>query len=200
MASDSSSSRRSRKSRKNSSRSRSNSRLSLEKSDGGYDQYDVNPRETFYADWDLVPTAKEKLFPNWGNIHRSVPQTLASVSSRTLDMLTDHNLVNNQPTIPSPKDLATINIIKKKLEGWENEEEELYLCRNGWFSRRRHIEERARRSWIKTQNRDFGAAVWRWMRLNDWDAKQTNRMKGLYVPGEMSLTLAGIKLFTVHCV
>ena len=122
------------------------------------------------------------MFPNWGNIHRSVPKTLGTVSSRTLDGLTEAVVVNNQPSIPPPRDLAIINILKKKLADWEKDEEDLYLRREGWFSHSQHVEERARRSWIKTQNRDFGSAVWRWMRLNDWDSTQTPRMKGLYDP------------------
>lgn len=182
-------------------RSRSRSRFRNRHLDRNHDnnRYDVDPREAFYVDWDLVPPAKDKLYPNWGNIHRSVPETLGTVSSRTLEALTDPIVVNNQPTIPCPKDLAIINILKKKLEDWEKDEEELYMRREGWYSRSPHIEERTRRSWIKTQNRDFGSAVWRWMHLNDWDATQTNRMKGLLRPQvEMVLILDGIKLFTVQ--
>lgn len=171
----------SRSGRRSRSRSRSRNRHP-DRNRANDNRYDVDPREAFYVDWDLVPPAKERVFPNWGDIHRSVPETLGSVSSRTLEALTDHNVINNQPTIPCPKDIATINIIKKKLEDWEKDEEDLYLRREGWYSHSPHVEERSRRSWIKTQNRDFGSAVWRWMHLNDWDATQTNRMKGLYDP------------------
>ena len=177
----SSSSRRARKSRHRSSRHRFN-RPSLGRNHGSDDSYDVDAHAAFYADWDLVPTGKEKMFPNWGNIHHSVPETLGTASSRTLNALTESVVVNNQPTIPRPRDLAIINILKKKLGDWEKDEEDLYVRREGWFSHSEHAEEKARRSWVRTQNRDFGSAVWRWMRLNNWDATQTPRMKGLYNP------------------
>jgi len=83
------------------------------------------------------------------------------------------------PTIPTPKDLAIVNIIQDKVGEWEQAEEDLFSRRMGWYAQSKHAEERARRSWLLTQDRDFGSAVWRWLRLDHWDDVQTSRMKGL---------------------
>ena len=146
-----------------------------------YGNYNFRPEayESFYSNWDLIPVAPEKPFPNW-DVHKSIPETLARLSPQTLRHLTRHEIVDNMPTIPSPHDLALINILQNKLAGWEKAEEDLFLRRKGWYCGSKHIEDRAWVSWAMTQNRDFGSAVWRWMRLDDWDAVQTPRMKGLY--------------------
>ena len=102
------------------------------------------------------------------------------------------------PTTPSPHDLAVLNILQDKLADWEKAEEDLFLRRQGWYCHNKHIEDRAYVSWAMTQSRDFGSAVWRWLRLDDWDAVQTPRMKGLYETFVAWLTLDGIKRFTVQ--
>jgi hypothetical protein len=120
----------------------------------------------------------EKNFPNW-DAHKSVPDTLGHLSSKTLKYLTRHEIIENMPTTPSPHDLAILNILQKKLAKWEKAEEEYFLRRKGWYCKSKQVEDRAWMSWAMTQNRDFGSAVWRWLRLEDWDKAQTPRMKAL---------------------
>jgi hypothetical protein len=146
-----------------------------------YGNYNYPPEayESFYSNWDLIPAAPEKPFPNW-DVHKSIPQTLARLSPKTLRHLTRHEIIDNMPTIPSPHDLALINLLQNKLAAWERAEEDLFLRRKGWYCDSKHVENRAWVSWAMTQNRDFGSAVWRWLRLDHWDAAQTPRMKGLY--------------------
>lgn len=140
--------------------------------------FPIEAYEAFYSNWNLVPPAPEKLCPNW-DVHRSVPETFARLSPYTLRHLTRHEIVENMPTTPSPHDLALINILQNKLAEWEQAEEDLFLRRKGWYCESQHIEDKAWVSWVMTQNRDFGSAVWRWLRLDDWDTVQSPRMKGL---------------------
>jgi hypothetical protein len=146
-----------------------------------YGNYNFPPEayESFYADWDLIPPSREKRFPNW-DVHQSISKTLGSCSRQTLGQLSRHEVFDNMPTIPSPHDIAILNILQDKLADWEKAEEDLFLRRKGWYCKNKHIEDRAYISWAMTQSRDFGSAVWRWLRLDEWDAVQTPRMKGLY--------------------
>jgi hypothetical protein len=123
--------------------------------------------------------------------------TLGGLSPQTLKRLTRHEVLDNMPIIPSPHDIAVINTLQQKLVGWEKAEEDLFLRQRGWYCSSKHIEDRAWTSWAMTQSRDFGSAVWRWLRLDDWDAVQTPRMKGLYEHKTTSLILGGIKQFMV---
>jgi hypothetical protein len=166
-----------RKSTKAGSKHKSKTRPSTAKCYGNYN-FPIEAYESFYSNWDLIPPTPEKLFPNW-DVHKTVPDTLGLLSHHTLRHLTRHEIVENMPTTPSPHDLAMLNILQHKLEDWEKAEEDLFLRRKGWYCRSKHIEDRAWTSWAMTQNRDFGSAVWRWLRLDDWDAVQTPRMKGL---------------------
>lgn len=73
-------------------------------------------------------------------------------------------------------------ILRRKLREWEKAEEDVYQTTRGWYVASRDIEKKAWRSWGLSQNRDFGAAVWRWLRLDNREEAQNARMKGLYVP------------------
>lgn len=137
--------------------------------------------EAFYTDWDLIPAEREKVMPNWDK-YESISDTVTHYPARTLDHLTRNDVVENMPTTPSPHDLAVLNILQKKLASWEKSEEKLFERHKGWYCRSKHVEDRARTSWAKTQNREFGSAVWRWLRLEDWDRAQSADMKGLYKP------------------
>lgn len=136
--------------------------------------------------WDLIPLPAEKLFPNWDHseLTAPLPSTLTRCSQRTLHELTKAELLSNMPPsqLPQPREIAIMNLIQGKLAKWEKEEEELFQKEKGWYCQDAGVEDRAWRSWLLTQNRDFGSAVWRWLRLQDWNSCQTTRMKGLYSP------------------
>jgi hypothetical protein len=139
--------------------------------------FHLDPYEILHSNWDLVPSTPEKLFPNW-DTHQSIPDTFARLSPKTLERLTRHEIVENMPTTPSPHDIAILNILQNKLGTWEKAEEDLFLHNKGWFYESKPVADRAWTSWAMTQNRDFGSAVWRWLKLDDWGT-QTPRMKGL---------------------
>jgi len=125
-----------------------------------------------------MPHQKDKHFPNWWG-HTSVPQTMKSMGSKTIHTLTSAEVVDNQPTLPNPDYLSRMILLRKMLDKWEEAEEELFEETKGWYCENPDIERKAWTSWALTQNRDFGAAVWRWLRLDDWQRVQTPRMKGL---------------------
>lgn len=131
-----------------------------------------------HTSWDLMPHDKEKHFPNWWH-HPSVAESLKSLSRNTIQTLTSDEILDNQPTIPNPDFLSRLIILRKKLDGWEKAEEKFYEENNGWYCENQDIERKAWASWALSQNRDFGAAVWRWLRLDDWKRAQNPRMKGL---------------------
>jgi hypothetical protein len=133
-----------------------------------------------HTHWDLLPHRRDKAYPNWWK-HPTVAACMKSFSASTLEDLTCDEVVNNQPTIPNPNFLATMIILRQKLLEWEKAEEKVYQATRGWYVANRDIEKKAWRSWALSQNRDFGAAVWRWLRLDNREKTQTARMKGLYV-------------------
>jgi hypothetical protein len=143
------------------------------------DERSVSPYESSHINWDLVISPPEKLMPNW-DLHESIPDTLNNISAKTLKQLTRHEIIEYMPTTPTPRQVAIFNILRKKMGRWEKAEEDLYRKRQGWYCANRHVNERTWISWTRTQNRDFGSAVWRWLRLGDWDRTQSSRMKGLF--------------------
>ena len=138
-----------------------------------------DPFDTLYSNWDLVPTCPEKYYPNWDS-YKSIPDAMAQLSRDTVQRLTRHGVVENMPTTPSPRDIAILNILQKKLIEWEKAEEDLFRRHKGWYCENKSIRDRAYVSWVRTQNRNFGSAVWRWLKLDDWKRTQTPRMKGLW--------------------
>jgi hypothetical protein len=134
-----------------------------------------------HTHWDLLPHHRDKHYPNWWK-HPTVAACMRTLSSSTLEDLTCEEVINNQPTIPNPNFLATMIILRQKLLDWEKAEEDVYQTTRGWYIANRDIEKKAWRSWALSQNRDFGAAVWRWLRLDNREKTQTPRMKGLYGP------------------
>jgi hypothetical protein len=140
---------------------------------------DYGTYDAFYKDWDLIPPPSDKAFPNWDK-YKSVPDSFHRYSQKSLKDLMRHSVVDNSPTVPSPHDLAIINTVRKKLDTWEKAEEDMFRRQRGWYCNSKIVEDRAYSSWALTQNRPFGSAVWRWLRLDNWDKVQTPRMKGLY--------------------
>jgi hypothetical protein len=157
---------------------------------------DMSMYEAFYTNWELVPSEQEKVMPNWDR-YESISDTISHYPPKNLDHLTRHDVVENMPTTPSPHDLAVLNILQDKLASWEKSEEQLFQRKKGWYCRSKHVEDRARTSWAKTQNREFGSAVWRWLKLENWDEAQSPEMKGLFQPKVTQLTIDGTKLFMV---
>jgi hypothetical protein len=104
---------------------------------------------------------------------------MRSMSSKTIHTLTSAEILDNQPTLPNPDYLMRMITLRKKLDTWEKAEEEVYEKTRGWYCENHDIEKKAWDSWVLTQNRDFGAAVWRLLRLDDWKRAQNPRMQGL---------------------
>jgi hypothetical protein len=83
------------------------------------------------------------------------------------------------PTAPSPQDIATLNIIQKTVRSWRIAEEKLSQRNDLTLKGNKHADDRAWTSWVRTQSRDFGSAVWRLTRLSHWKEVQNPWMKAL---------------------
>lgn len=149
---------------------------------------DYNPRENHWRHWDLIPKDKKKEFPYWfeytkeGKQHKDLNllDFFSRVPRQNLHKLLDIVTIVHGGDPPSPRELVVVRLLMEKVEKWEEAEKSLHGRRNGFYCEDPHISKKAWYSWMMTQNRDFGSAVWRWLRLTDWDAHQTPQMKGLY--------------------
>jgi len=158
---------------------------------------DYAAHEAFYTNWDLIPKLPRKAYPLWDKWSKygTVPNALGRIPRENLEKLLRHEVIELGPNAPSPHDLAVLNILQKKVEGWEKAEETLHEKRRGFYCHDHLVTKRAWFSWMLTQNRDFGSAVWRWLRLDNWDQMQSPQMKGLLYSSGSDLTVDGIKPF-----
>ena len=155
------------------SRARSPSRSSSEARRGSSKKI-IDP---YYVDWDLVKLP-DRPFPNW-DTYTNVADTFRQCSRKTIKHLTSHNVLENMPTVPSPCDIATLNNIERMVKSWRLAEEDLSRDNGLMMRGNKYADERAWTSWVRTQSRDFGSAVWRLLRLNRWKDVQNPRIKGL---------------------
>ncbi len=131
----------------------------------------------FNSKWDLKLRPPEA-FPNWGSF-TSVADTFRHTSKKYLKYLTRPEILESSRVIPSPRDLVVLNILLNKLKSWRNAEEDLSEVNGLVLKGNKYADESAYTSWAMTQNRDFGSAVWRLMRLSPWGEVQSPGMKGL---------------------
>jgi hypothetical protein len=149
---------------------------------------DYNHSENHWKNWDLIPKDKPKEFPYWFEYTRDgtkpkslhISDLLARVPPYNLHKLLQIEALVHGGDPPSPRELATIKLLTNKVNKWNRAEALLHRRRNGFYCEDQHISKKAWFSWMMTQNRDFGSAVWRWLRMRDWDTHQTAEMKGLY--------------------
>lgn len=131
----------------------------------------------FNTNWDLVSRPAES-FPNWESFS-SIADTFRHTSKRYLKYLTRPEILESSRVVPSPHDLVVLNILRNKLKSWRTAEEDLSEVNGLVLQGNKYADESAYTSWALTQNRDFGSAVWRLMRLSPWGEVQSPSMKGL---------------------